>query len=147
MGSPGPSRCTRRPTGACWWARVPSLGRHGQPPAGQTDYHGAKYQFLFNDRDRYQDPAAGWVEESANRAASRLVRRDHFTWHDASWNRPGWESLIVYQLHAARFTNRHSGEVPLRRVAREIDSAGGYLRRLGAAAHRAETACPRPEGF
>ena len=46
----------------------------------------------------------------------------------------GWEHLNVYQIHVRRFSNRFSEEAPLRRVAREIDREGGYLRELGVTA-------------
>lgn len=129
---PAPMYSTR--DGTYWWARVPITdvlsGIRSQAP----DYHGLKYQFLFNDQQRYQDPAAGWVETSWNQGSSRLLRSDRFAWSDGAWARPGWEYLVVYQLHAARFSNRHQDDVPFRRIAREIDSAGGYLRELGVTA-------------
>jgi 1,4-alpha-glucan branching enzyme len=132
LAHPVPMHSTR--DGTYWWARVPVQDVLNGLGGGATDYHGRKYQFLFNDRERYQDPAAGWVEDSWNQAGSRLVWSDRFTWHDESWHRPGWEYLIIYQIHASRFTNRHQGDAPLRRVAKEIDAAGGYLRELGVTA-------------
>jgi 1,4-alpha-glucan branching enzyme len=42
--------------------------------------------------------------------------------------------LVIYQLHAARFTNRHQKNPPLIRIANEIDEMGGYLRDLGVTA-------------
>ncbi|HEU4678653.1 MAG TPA: alpha-amylase family glycosyl hydrolase, partial [Terrimicrobiaceae bacterium] len=80
------------------------------------------------------DPAAGWMKSSWNQDVSKLVQSDKFAWGDAEWRRPGWDYLNVYQLHVSRFSNRFQGEAPLRRVAREIDSQGGYLRDLGVTA-------------
>jgi 1,4-alpha-glucan branching enzyme len=62
------------------------------------------------------------------------VRSDRFAWRDHDWRRPGWEYLTVYQLHPSRFTNRFPDDPPLRRIAREIEEEGGYLRDLGVTA-------------
>ena len=118
--------------GSYWWARVPIQSI--QATLGRKDYHGVEYQLLFNDSEKLQDPAAGWVKTSWNHDVSRLVQPDKFVWGDASWRRPGWEHLNVYQIHVSRFSNRFQDEAPLRRVAREIDSDGGYLRELGVTA-------------
>ncbi len=121
--NPIPMRSTR--DGSYWWARVPKNQI-------SSDYHGKHYQLRFNGQDIMQDPAAGWVESSWNGARSRLVQSDRFVWHDHQWQRPGWEYLTIYQLHAARFTDRFQEEPALlKRVAREIDDQAGYLRGLG----------------
>ena len=124
-----PMKSTR--DGTYWWATVPINDLVKGLAGGQTDYHGVKYQFLFNQDIRLQDPAAGWVENSDEKSASRLVRQDRFVWHDHNWDRPGWESLIIYQIHPSRFTNRFQDERPLIRVAREIHENAGYFRELG----------------
>ncbi len=118
--------------GAYWWARVPIQDL--QASLGRNDYHGVEYQFLFNDSEKLQDPAAGWMKSSWNQDVSKLVQSDKFAWGDAAWHRPGWDYLNVYQLHVSRFSNRFPAEAPLRRVAREIDTQGGYLRELGVTA-------------
>ena len=118
--------------GAYWWARVPI--QNVQASLGRNDYHGVEYQLLLNDSEKLQDPATGWVKSSWNQDVSRLVQPDKFVWGDANWRRPGWEHLNVYQIHVSRFSNRFQDEIPLRRVAREIDSNGGYLRDLGVTA-------------
>jgi 1,4-alpha-glucan branching enzyme len=120
--------------GSYWWASVPIADVIAGLPNGRDDYHGVKYQFLFDQETRLQDPAAGWVTDSDTNLASRLVRHDRFEWHDANWRRPGWESLIIYQIHPSRFTNRFQDEPPLRRIAREVGENNGYLRELGVTA-------------
>lgn len=117
--------------GTYWWASVPLTSLNA---GTTTEYHGLKYQFLFDTQRRLQDPAAGWVERSDETAASRLVQSDRYTWHDQHWDRPGWESLIIYQIHPSRFTNRFPGEAPLRRVAKEVADNSGYMRELGVTA-------------
>jgi 1,4-alpha-glucan branching enzyme len=57
--------------GAYWWARVSIQDL--QTSLGRSDYHGVEYQFLFNDFEKLQDPAAGWVKSSWNHDVSRLV--------------------------------------------------------------------------
>ncbi len=123
-------RCTE--DGAYWWARVPVT--EILSASGKADYHGMEYKFLFNDADEFQDPAAGWMPDSWNKGPSWLINHSNFQWTDENWRRPGWDYLNIYQIHVARFTNRHQNEPPLRRVAREIDSQAGYLRDLGVTA-------------
>jgi 1,4-alpha-glucan branching enzyme len=113
--------------GAYWWARVSIQDILSE--LGRSDYHGVEYQFLVNDSEKLQDPAAGWVSSSWNQDVSKLVQRDKFAWGDAHWRRPGWEHLNIYQIHVSRFSNRFPNDAPLRRVAREVES--GYLRDLG----------------
>ncbi|HSG72423.1 MAG TPA: alpha-amylase family glycosyl hydrolase, partial [Planctomycetaceae bacterium] len=120
--------------GTYWWASVPIQEIEAGLPPGMPDYHGAKYQFLFDEHRRLQDPAAGWVERSNETSNSRLIRPDRYDWHDRDWHRPGWESLIIYQIHPSRFTNRFQNEPPLRRIAREISHHSGYIRELGVTA-------------
>jgi 1,4-alpha-glucan branching enzyme len=132
LENPVPMQSTR--DGTYWYASVRISQLIAGLGDGRTDYHGVKYQFRFNEHSRLQDPAAGWVERSSERAASRLVRTDRYVWHDHDWDRPGWESLIIYQIHPSRFTNRYPGDTPLRRVAREIEDSAGYFRELGVTA-------------
>jgi 1,4-alpha-glucan branching enzyme len=120
--------------GTYWWGSIKIADLLSGMADGRTDYHGVKYQFVFNQESRLQDPAAGWVENSKTSAASRLVRQDKFIWHDQHWDRPGWESLIIYQIHPSRFTNRFQAERPLVRVAKEVAKNSGYFRQLGVTA-------------
>jgi 1,4-alpha-glucan branching enzyme len=119
--------------GAYWWAEVPvdEVVRH----SNGDDYHGLRYKFLLNGTRLVQDPAAGWVENSNPASASRLLRHSRFRWTDAGWRIPGWDHLIVYQLHPARFSGRFGHAIPpLLRVARELEDKAGYLRGLGVTA-------------
>ncbi len=120
--------------GTYWWASVPVGKLLSGQTNGHADYHGMKYQFLLNQETRIQDPAACWVEKSSASAASRLVRQSRHAWRDALWRRPGWESLIIYQIHPSRLTSRFPAERPLVRVAREIADSTGYFRELGVTA-------------
>ncbi|MCL6589580.1 MAG: alpha amylase C-terminal domain-containing protein [Firmicutes bacterium] len=138
--NPPDLRSTR--DGAYWWCQVPVEEVKTALP-GQ-DYHGAKYQFILNDPDsdpannaingakQVQDPAAAWVETSHPTGNSKLVNYSRYHWKNTSWKTPGWEYLIIYQLHPSRFTNRFLGLPPLLQIAREVES--GYLRDLGVTA-------------
>jgi 1,4-alpha-glucan branching enzyme len=113
-------------------------------PLPDHDYHGARYHFILNDpgpdpsnnaicgAKQVQDPAAAWVETSSPTGNSKLVNQRRFSWKNNTWKTPGWEYLIVYQLHPSRFTNRYPELPPLLRIAREIEA--GYLRDLGVTA-------------
>jgi 1,4-alpha-glucan branching enzyme len=120
--------------GTYWWGSVKIADLLAGLADGRTDYHGVKYQFVFNQVDRLQDPAAGWVETSRTSSASRLVDHGRFDWRNQQWDRPTPDYLIIYQLHPSRFTNRYQDERPLRRVAREISENAGYIRELGVTA-------------
>lgn len=119
--------------GSYWWASVGVAELHAA--LERTSHHGVGYCYLFDDGERLQDPAAGWVNTSWTRhGTSRLIDSGEFAWTDQTWRRPGWEYLNIYQIHVARFTNRDLGESPLVRVRREIESPTGYLRGVGATA-------------
>jgi len=120
--------------GSYWWGSVKIADVLDGMADGRTDYHGVKYQFVFNQVQRLQDPAAGWVENSRTSSASRLVNHGRFDWRNQQWNRPTPDYYIIYQLHPSRFTNRYLDERPLRRIAREISENAGYFRELGVTA-------------
>ena len=48
-------RCTR--DGTYWWGSVTIAGLLAGLSGPRTDYHGVKYQFMFNQIARLQDPA------------------------------------------------------------------------------------------
>ncbi len=116
--------------GLFFWARVPITA----VAPGSLDYHGKKYNYLLNDDRKIHDPAAQWVEGSAPGLHSLLFNPGRHQWRSNSWQRPGWEYLIVYQLHPARFSDRHPELSPLLQVAREIDEQAGHLHNLGVTA-------------
>lgn len=116
--------------GTFFWAQVPV-----EVVAGQTgDYHGRPYNFILNDDWVIHDPAAQWVEGSSPGLHSLLFNPNRHQWQSNSWKRPGWEYLIIYQLHPARFSNRYPDLSPLLQVAREIDEQAGHLHDLGVTA-------------
>jgi 1,4-alpha-glucan branching enzyme len=122
-------------SGVYWWASVPIAEVESRlPPEHDGNYHRAKYRFLLNDRRSVQDPAAGWVEQSSTRGNSRLVKPSSFHWHDHFWQTPGWDYLVVYQVHPQRFSNRFADDPPLIRVAKEIHTSSGYLKGFGVTA-------------
>jgi 1,4-alpha-glucan branching enzyme len=120
--------------GTYWWARVsvPEILQRLQSP----EYHGVFYKYLLNGVIERQDPAADWVEHSGAEGASRLVNHARYQWQTADWHTPGWEYLIIYQIHPKRFSQRFAGAEPspLRQVAREILDKAGYLKQLGVTA-------------
>ena len=120
--------------GTYWWGSVKIADLLAGLSDGRIDYHGVKYQFVFNQAQRLQDPAAGWVESSRTSSSSRLVNHGRFDWRNQTWDRPTPDYLIIYQLHPSRFTNRYQDERPLRRIAREISENAGYFRELGVTA-------------
>ena len=100
---------------------------------GRTTLHGTHYKLLLNQVRLTQDPAADWVESSDPSAASRLVDHDQYEWQSEGWERPAWDSLIVYQLHPRRFARR-GGLWGLDAVTRELREDDGYLRGVNASA-------------
>lgn len=129
---PIPMRSTM--DGTYWWAQLPVADI--LQGANRTDYHGVFYKFLINGILERQDPAADWVENSGPESASRLVNHARYAWEAKTWQTPGWESLILYQIHPKRFSQRFAAQElsPFRQVAKEITDNAGYLRQLGTTA-------------
>ncbi len=126
---PLPMRSTR--DGAYWWVEVPLSSVLA--PLERTSVHGVRYKLRLNQVLEVQDPAADWVESSQPEAASLLVDHARFEWQSDEWQRPGWEYLIVYQLHPSRFARR-GGASGLDAITRELTAPDGYLRDTGASA-------------
>ncbi len=120
---PLPMRSTR--DGAYWWAQVAAT--EVLTTLNRTSLHGTLYKFLINQTLEAQDPAADWVENSDPSKASKLVDHSAYVWQNNSWGRPGWEYLIVYQAHPARFAQR-GGTFGLDGITRELTDPNGYLR-------------------
>ncbi|HST93371.1 MAG TPA: alpha-amylase family glycosyl hydrolase [Microvirga sp.] len=125
---------TRTPDGKFWWFKGTDQSFSRQPTAGD------RYWFILDRQDgtvrEIQDPAARHVESSDLRARSILTVSSDFHWTDGAWQRPGWEYYTIYQLHPRRFTDRHSGLMPLQQVREELNGDGrhDYLNRTGATA-------------
>ena len=113
-----PMKCTK--DGTYWWTQMPA-------PAG---YHGHRYRFVLNGDTRVQDPAAGWVESSKPEGWSKLVRRAEYKWGSDGWKTPSWDYLSLYQVHPNRFSGRSTAATAFDRVADELTSPTGYLRKL-----------------
>jgi 1,4-alpha-glucan branching enzyme len=130
--NPVPMRSTR--DGTYWWVRMPVSDV--LQALGREDYHGVFYKLLLNGVLEGQDPAADWVENSAPKSASRLTNHGRYQWRNTSWQAPGREYLIIYQVHPKRFSRRFEslGMSPLRQLAEEISNQSGYLRQLGVTA-------------
>ncbi|WP_417909943.1 alpha-amylase family glycosyl hydrolase [Candidatus Electronema sp. PJ] len=126
--SPLPMRSTL--DGTYWWAQVPVADITA---ALGGSFHGARYKFRLNQVRLVQDPAADWVDNSDLSSASRLVDHQAFAWQASDWQRPGWESLNIYQLHPSRFSSR-DGQHGLDAVTREMTAPDGYLRKVKATA-------------
>jgi 1,4-alpha-glucan branching enzyme len=115
-----------------WWCKVP-VGL--APPE-------TRYRFLLNERDEVMDPAARAVYDSGefntqlqddpSKSWSKIldVAAVRAAAHQAPWKTMGWESLVIYEMHGKRFTDRGpAAQTPLDRVAAEL-GAGRYLNKL-----------------
>lgn len=114
-------------------------------PASQTP-QGTHYRFRLNDTQEVIDPASRWVHASAGHWAqsgeglegpwSRIVDPAQIAQHLAgsSWRTMGWEALLIYEMHAARFSQRHpAAQNVFDYVTYELGT-GGYLKDLGVTA-------------
>lgn len=125
-----------------WWCAVPRA----------QAAHGAYYRFAYHDGTELLapqlgealDPASRWARDggrlivdsgtgltqSWSRVADRGIVQQAFA--GSTWRTPGWESLLIYELHVRRFTQRNplKGATPsdFDQVAAELN--GGYLQRL-----------------
>jgi 1,4-alpha-glucan branching enzyme len=118
-----------------WWCKLPVI----DVP------HGQRYRFLQNDDVEVLDPATRWAADPAGELWANVGEDDSRAWSrylDPSrisnviapgFSTVAWENLIIYELHAQRFTVRNSVPDGLDQVAAEL-RPGAYLERLGVTA-------------
>jgi 1,4-alpha-glucan branching enzyme len=124
-----------------WWCAVPLAGA---PP-------GMRYHFVLNDDLEVIDPAAREVRDSGgfdvpfpsdpnDETISWAVVLDvaavSATAHAQDWQTMGWEALLIYEMHARRFTDKSPGDrAPLDLLVDELQPTSrlgqaGYLQAL-----------------
>jgi 1,4-alpha-glucan branching enzyme len=124
-----------------WWCKVDAALA---PP-------GARYHFVLNDTLEVMDPAARAVQDAgslttnfgdspADASTSWSMVADvagaYATAHQSPWQTMGWEKLLIYEIHANRFTNLIPGKLlPLDLLADELSAncrrgGPGYLWQL-----------------
>jgi len=95
-----------------WWTSLPA----SQVP------HGQRYRILQNDNLEILDPASKWAVDPAanlitnvggglNEAWSKYadLARLNAPFAVDNWKSQPWQSLLIYKLHASRFTVRNTG--------------------------------------
>lgn len=123
-----------------WWCSVPPA----QAPPG------ALYRFAYHDGRELMDPHYGEVIDPASRWVQDVGKLivDAGTGAEQSWSMvadpvqvgaplagstwrtAGWESLLVYEMHARRFTQRNAAaQSDFDQIAAELQ-IGGYLANL-----------------
>jgi 1,4-alpha-glucan branching enzyme len=121
-----------------WWCAVPAL----KAPAG------TRYHFVLNDTLEVMDPAGRAVQDNGNfDVAFGADPNDATTsWsqvldvaavsasaHASPWQTMGWQNLVIYEMHAERFTNLAPGTLaPLDLLVDELKPVSrlgkpGYL--------------------
>jgi 1,4-alpha-glucan branching enzyme len=125
-----------------WWCKVPAT----QAPPG------ARYHFVLNDDVEVLDPAAREVQDRGTSFAASYgddPKQPDTSWsmvadaasvyaaaHVSPWQTMGWEKLLIYEIHANRFTDMNTGGLmPLELLADELSALcrrgqPGYLRQL-----------------
>jgi 1,4-alpha-glucan branching enzyme len=124
-----------------WWCKVPAA----------TAAAGARYHFLLNDNVEVMDPAARAVldrgtfgtsfgDDPTDPGTSWSLVLDvagvYAAAHTQPWQTMGWESLLIYEIHASRFTDLQPGALTsLDLLADELSAncrrgGAGYLRQL-----------------
>jgi len=125
-----------------WWCQVQA----SQAPKD------ARYHFLLNDQDEVLDPAARAVQDrgesltanfnddpgNANTSWSMVVdvATVYASAHVQPWQTMGWQNLLIYEIHAFRFTDVNpAGLEPLDLLADELQEetkrgGPGYLLQL-----------------
>jgi 1,4-alpha-glucan branching enzyme len=124
-----------------WWCAVPVQ----QAPAG------SRYHFVLNDNLEVMDPASREVQDSGsfevtfgadpNDAATSWskvldIAAISATAHASPWQTMSWQDLVIYEMHAERFTNLEAGALaPLDLLVDELKPVSrlglpGYLRAL-----------------
>ena len=124
-----------------WWCKLPAA--QAQP--------GARYRFLLNDNTEVNDPAARAIQDRGGlRASFGDDPNDPSTsWsmvldvaavraaaHAQPWQTMGWERMLIYEIHASRFSGLQQGTLsPFDLLIDELNAASrlgqpGYLRQL-----------------
>jgi 1,4-alpha-glucan branching enzyme len=124
-----------------WWCAVPLANA----PAG------TRYHFVLNDNLEVIDPAAREVRDSGGFDVpfNSDPNDESISWslvldvapvraaaHAQPWQTMGWEALLVYEMHARRFTDRSLGDkAPLDLLVDELKpisrlGQAGYLQAL-----------------
>ncbi len=90
-----------------WWAIVSNTSP------------GQKYKFVI---EKYNDPSLHWVSDpgakkniyspAMDTGGNESVIIDHssYTWQSSSWQRPGYEYYIIYQIHIRTFYTNGPGD-------------------------------------
>ncbi|MEY2439799.1 MAG: maltooligosyltrehalose trehalohydrolase [Verrucomicrobiota bacterium] len=63
---------------------------------------GDLYRYRLNGKD-FPDPASRWQPAGVH-GPSQVHDPNVYQWSDAGWSRPGFDELIVYELHVGTFT-------------------------------------------
>lgn len=125
-----------------WWCQVPAA----------SAAPGARYHFLLNEDLEVIDPAARAVQDRSQTIATGLgddpakpdtswsqvadVAGAYTTAHKSPWQTMGWEKLLIYEIHANRFTDIMKGTMmPLDLLTDELSAMcrrgqPGYLLQL-----------------
>ena len=125
-----------------WWCQVPAA----QAPPG------ARYHFLLNDDIEVLDPAARAVQDRGESLTANFnddpgspttswslvadVAAAYAQAHGQPWQTMGWQNLLIYEIHANRFTDLNPAGLPsLDLLADELNAVTqrgqpGYLRQL-----------------
>ena len=125
-----------------WWCQVPAA----QAPPG------ARYHFVLNDDVEVLEPAARAVQDRGDSFTANLnddpgnpdtswsqvadVAAVYANAHVQPWQTMGWEKLLIYEIHANRFTSLNPDNLmPLDLLADELNAVSkrgqpGYLRQL-----------------
>ncbi|MDB6173951.1 MAG: treZ [Chthoniobacteraceae bacterium] len=64
---------------------------------------GDNYRFLLDGGEGFPDPASR-AQAGGVHGASVVVDPDRYQWNDASWARPAFRDLVIYELHIGTFT-------------------------------------------
>ena len=85
---------------------------------------GTRYHFILNDDLEVIDPAAREVQDtgSFDVSSARIQTTENISWsmvldvaevnataHAQPWQTMGWQALLIYEMHAQRFTDKSPG--------------------------------------
>ncbi|PWU08001.1 MAG: malto-oligosyltrehalose trehalohydrolase [Verrucomicrobia bacterium] len=83
-----------------------SEGYHtGRDPQGRP---GDRYMYLLDDRGPYPDPASR-AQHTTPHGPCIVIDPKAYDWHDASWKRPPFRDLVLYELHIGAFGGTYRG--------------------------------------
>ncbi len=103
----------------------PRPGGYYELMVDEPPEEGTRYRYRLDGEGLHSDPASRWQPEGVF-GSSAVLHPDRFRWHDAEWQGPALDELVLYELHVGTFTPEGTFDAAIERLE--------TLRKLGVTA-------------